>query len=177
MDIETLLKEKGGIRLDIACGANKQETFVGMDIRPLPGVDIVHDLLVFPWPLPDECVLVAMASHIVEHLPPVAFDNGHTRFPFMQFMDECWRVLKPDAQLAIAMPHGSSQGFLQDPTHCNACNETTWAYFDPLEPHTGGALYRIYRPKPWKIQTLVWEPMANMEVVLQKRRPDRSYDV
>ena len=170
MDLETLLKEKGGIRLDIGCGANKQPGFVGIDQRELPGVDIVWNVEQTPWPLPDECVLVAMASHLIEHINPAG--GG-----FLRFMDEVWRVLKFDAQFAIALPYAGSPGYWQDPTHCNGCNEATWAYFDPLEPHTGGALYRIYRPKPWKIQTLVWEPMANMEVILQKRRPDRSYDV
>jgi hypothetical protein len=43
-----LLKEKSGIRLDIGCGANKQENFVGIDYRDLPGVDIVHNVLKFP---------------------------------------------------------------------------------------------------------------------------------
>jgi hypothetical protein len=67
------------------------------------------------------------------------------------------------------MPHGRSDGFLQDPTHCNPRNETTWAYFDPEEHVTGGQLWRIYRPKPWQIKVLTWNPAGNMEVVLVKR--------
>lgn len=183
-EIEELLKKHGGIRLDIGGGASPQKGFVNIDRRPLPQVDIVHDLNIHPWPLPDDCALLAIASHLVEHIPPVAMsyiitDEGvkeRTWFPFMAFMDEAWRVLRPEAQFAIAMPYGASGGFYQDPTHCNPCNEATWAYFDPLEPHTGGALYRIYRPKPWKIESLSWNPSANMEVVMSKRRPDRSYD-
>jgi SAM-dependent methyltransferase len=169
VDIESLLKERGGIRLDIGCGRNKQAPdWVGIDCRELPGVDIVHDVEVYPWPLPDECAIVAVASHLVEHIDP--HGGG-----FIRFMDEVWRVLKPDGEFAIATPHGASPGFLQDPTHCNPCNEATWAYFDPLEPNTGGVLYRIYRPKPWKIKHLSWDPAANIEVVLIKRREDRSY--
>ena len=34
------LASHSGIRLDIGCGANKQPNFVGIDLRPLPGVDI-----------------------------------------------------------------------------------------------------------------------------------------
>lgn len=139
-----------------------------MDMRPLEGVDIVWDVEEYPWPLPDECVLVATASHLVEHINPA-------RFGFIKFMDEVWRILKYDGEFAIACPHGSSQGYLQDPTHVNQISESTWAYFDPLEPNTGGALYQIYRPRPWKIKYLTWSPNANIEVVLIKRRIDVSY--
>jgi SAM-dependent methyltransferase len=131
-------------------------------------VDIVWNVEEQPWPLPDECVLVAIASHLVEHINPAG--GG-----FLRFMDEVWRVLKPGAQFAIAVPYAGSVGYWQDPTHCNGCNEITWAYFDPLEPNTGGALYKIYKPKPWKIESLTWSCVGNMEVVLQKRLEDRSY--
>ena len=168
--IGALLKEKAIIRLDIGCGASKQgRDWVGMDIRPGPGVDIVHDWNDYPWPLPDESVTVAVASHVVEHVNPA--DGG-----FLRWMDELWRVMRVDGQVAIVTPHGSSQGYLQDPTHCNPCNEWTWAYFDPLETQIHGAYYRIYRPKPWRIEgRVMFDPTGSIEVVLAKRRDDRSY--
>lgn len=169
MEIERILKEKSGVQLDIGCGENKQPGFVGMDYRELPGVDIVHNWNNYPWPLPDESVIRAIASHVVEHISPI---DGN----FLRWMDEVWRIMKYDGQLAIATPHGYSPGYLQDPTHCNPCNETTWAYFDPLEPRTQGLLYRIYKPKPWKIEVLNWSPAANIEVLLRKRREDISYE-
>lgn len=162
MNIENLLTEHQGIRLDIGCGANKQKGWVGLDIRPLDGVDIVWNVTDFPWPLPDGCVLIAFASHLVEHIPP-------HNFGFIKFMDEVWRVMKVGGEFAIATPHGYSPGYLQDPTHCNPCNEATWAYFDPEEPNTQGLLWRIYQPKPWKIKSLTWDLSANIEVVLVKR--------
>jgi len=164
MDIDKLLDEHGGVQLDIACGANKQTGFVGLDVQPLPGVDIVHDLNVKPWPLPDECAIRAMASHIIEHIPPVALDGGKTRFLFIEFMDEVWRVLKPGGEFLIAAPHGYSPGYLQDPTHCHALNEATFAYFDPEH-----LFYQFYRPKPWKMKYISWDPAANIEAVLIKR--------
>lgn len=166
MDIDALLRERGGIRLDIGCGANKQDGFVGLDMRDLPGVDVVWDFLRMPWPLPDGCALMAMASHVLEHIPGAAIDGGRTRFPFVEFMDEVWRVLRVGGEFAIAVPHGNSFGYQQDPTHCNAMNEARWAYFDPLNE---SALWTIYRPKPWRIKSLMWSPEANMEVVLVKR--------
>ena len=151
-----------GIMLDIGCGANKQPGWTGMDVRSLPGVDIVHDFEVYPWPIEDDSVLTALASHVVEHINPA-------KFGFINWMNEVWRVMVPGGQLAISMPYGYSPGFLQDPTHCNPCNEFTWFYFDP-EPGEGrGSLWGIYEPKPWKIQSLYWDPMFNMEVLLRKR--------
>ena len=148
-----------GIRLDIGCGANKQAGYVGMDIRPLPGVDIVQDLEEFPWPLEDESVLTALASHVIEHI------NPH-KGVFLKFMDEVWRVMKPGGQFAIAVPHGASPGFLQDPTHCNPCNEATFFYFDPEHP---SGLWNIYKPKPWKIEQLYLGANMFLEVLLVKR--------
>lgn len=144
------------IKLDIGCGMNKQEGFIGMDCRELPGVDIVHDLEEFPWPVEDNCVMVAVASHVVEHIKP---------WFSIPFMDEVWRVLAPGAVFAVATPYPGSRGFWQDPTHCNGWNEATWQYFDPRYP-----LYFIYKPKPWRINKgfPIWQANGNMEVLLEK---------
>ena len=167
--ITELLETGSGIQLDIGCGDNKQLGYYGMDIRDIPTADIVHDCEEYPWPLPDESVLRALAIHIVEHI------NPH-RFGFIKWMDEVWRILRPDGQLVIVTPHGYSMGYLQDPTHCNPCNETTWLYFDPLLPvDTPGVLYRGYRPKPWKVEKITFSPEANIEVLMRKRREDPLY--
>lgn len=162
VDIGELLRQKSGIRLDIGCGRAKQPGFVGMDAQELEGVDIVHDWNDYPWPLPDESCVLIMASHVVEHVNPA--DGG-----FIRWMDEVWRIMQVDGQLAISCPHGYSPGYLQDPTHCNQVNETTWAYFDP-----GTNLYGIYRPKPWRVTHLSFNPAANIEVVLVKVSDDQE---
>ena len=133
-----------------------------MDIRELPNVDIVHDVEEFPWPLPDECVKAAFASHLVEHI------NPH-KFGFINFMDEVWRVMQEGGQFAMSLPHGSSPGYLQDPTHCNPCNEATWDYFCP---HRASGLWTIYQPRPWFLKALTANPGGNMEVVLVKLAED-----
>lgn len=181
-NIADLLREEAGIKLDIACGTNKQNSsWVGLDMQALPGVDIVHDINIHPWPLPDECCIAAVASHIIEHIPTVAIsDTRGTWFPFVEFMNEVWRILKPDAQFAIAAPHGLSDGFMHDPTHTHAFNHRMFFYFDPLM--FNGAWYNFYHPKPWKVllddreqPTLYFDPEGNIEVVLVKRREDWSY--
>ncbi len=142
-----LLKSKSGIRLDI-----------------------VHDLETFPWPLPNECVSVAVCKHVIEHINPA-------KGTFLKFMDEAWRVMKYDAQIAIVVPYAGSPGYWQDPTHINPCNETTWSYFDPLDNLTQNWLYKIYQPKPWEVEMRTWHITGNMEVVMKKRRDDKSFHV
>lgn len=161
--ISTLLKtHRQGVKLDIGCGENKQPGgFIGMDVRKVPGVDIVQDLEKFPWPLPDNCVSIATASHVLEHIDPA-------RFTFVNFMNEVWRIMLPGGRFAIAVPYAGSPGYWQDPTHCNGISEVTFHYFDPAS-RTG--LYNIYKPNPWKIVegSLTWSANGNLEVILEKR--------
>lgn len=151
------------MKLDIACGNHKELDWVGMDIQALPGVDIVHDLNVHPFPIEAESVEVAKAWHIIEHIPRVSVTPVGTLFPFVAFMDECWRILKPRAEIDIETPHGAGDVFLHDPTHCNPVTEVTWEYFDPRY-----ARYRVWQPKPWTIMNLVSVRDGNVNVVLAK---------
>lgn len=168
--VANLLKSKSGIRLDIGGGNNPNPGFINIDILPLSKVDIVWDLEETPWPLPNECVITATASHVLEHI------NPH-KGVFISVMDEIWRVLKPGGQFAFVSPHASSHGYQQDPTHCNMINETTMHYFDP-DPegrNIGMQLYQFYRPKPWKIERQYYSPEGNLEVLLTKRPIDETY--
>lgn len=169
MKIDKLLKEKSGIRLDIGCGQNKQEGFVGLDYEKYDGVDIVHDCEEFPWPLPDESVLLATASHLLEHI------NPH-KGVFINFMNEVWRIMKVGGEFAFVVPYAGSPGYWQDPTHVNPINRNTLAYFDPLDPKLGNQLYHFYKPNPWKIKVINWHQAGNLEAVLIKRRKDASYE-
>lgn len=160
-DLGERLAAKRGIMLDIGCGEQKQPGFVGMDHQPLPGVDVVHEWDVFPWPFENESVTTAIASHVVEHVNPV---NGH----FIDWMNEVWRILKPMGQLALVTPYAGSPGFWQDPTHCNGCTEATWFYFDPLHP---SGFWNFYRPHPWMVEHISYHHTGNLELVLRKPDP------
>ncbi len=198
-EVKSLLEEKKSIRLDIACGDSKQSPdWVGIDILPLPGVDIVHNLEQFPWPLPDKCISISVASHILEHINPSMPDARFVPLInllikkklitnkeieehigevnpgpiFKRFMNEVWRITKEGGQFMLAIPYAGSPGMNQDPTHVNSINEVTWFYFDPLHYSN---LYRFYRPAPWKILNITWSPIGNLEVALEKMSIDKSY--
>ncbi|HSE47504.1 MAG TPA: class I SAM-dependent methyltransferase [Gemmatimonadales bacterium] len=170
-----------GFNLDLGCGEGKQKGFIGMDRRPLRTVDIVWDIesvtpVPFwargleslmapngkslarsePWPIPDNSVDKLLCSHVLEHITPSVLPA---------VMDEMWRVMRWDGQVLIAVPHGDSYGFRQDPTHIGMFNESTMEYFDPAH-----GLWQIYKPKPWLIRRQHSSPYHNMEIVLEPRK-------
>lgn len=140
--IRALLRRKQSIRLDIGCGGNKQPgpDIIGMDARKLAGVDIVHDLEEFPWPLPDSCVRVAFASHFLEHVKP---------WKFLPLMAELHRVMLHDGQVLVAGPYGVEFRFVQDPTHCRPLNDATFCYFDDQHP---SRLWDVYKPPVFHVE-------------------------
>jgi len=142
------------IQLDLGCGRNKQQGFIGLDRTAWPGVDIVHDIEELPWPLEDGSCGVIKASHVMEHIKP---------WFTIPVMDEAWRVLEDGGVMLISMPYGTGYRYVQDPTHCNPWNETTPAYFCPAHD-----LYEIYRPKPWHLENLFWLHERDMEVAFRK---------
>lgn len=106
------------VKLDIACGNSKQEGFTGIDISPACDADVIHDLTRFPWPFEDDSVDEGFTSHYVEHTPDL-----------VAFMNEVYRILKPDAMIRIVHPHLRSDRAFQDPTHTRFIPEQTWYYF------------------------------------------------
>lgn len=145
-----------GILLDVGCGKNRKAGWVGLDRKPQPSVDIVHDIEELPWPLEDNTCAVILMSHLWEHIKP---------WLSIPVMDEMWRLLEPEGQLQITCPYGYSPGYLQDPTHCNPATELTWQYFDPAYE-----LYKEYEPKPWRIIRCEHQVFGNMIAVMVPRK-------
>jgi predicted SAM-dependent methyltransferase len=149
----SLFKARAGIRLDVGCGSQKQSGYVGMDIRKIPGVDIVHDAQKFPYPIPSNCCHTVLLSHLWEHIEPKYR---------IDLVNEIWRIMQPDGQLLISCPYYASFGACQDPTHYTCPNEATFTYFDPKHP-----MYKIYEPKPWRLTRNNYVMSGNMEIILE----------
>lgn len=107
------------IKLDIACGQNKQKDYIGIDIVNIPGVDIVHDLEMYPWPIESESCEEVKISHYIEHTKDL-----------IKFMEEIYRILKPSGKCMINAPYYTSIRCWQDPTHVRAISEATFLYFN-----------------------------------------------
>lgn len=112
-------------KLDLGCGQRKHEGYFGVDICAVDGVNLVHDLSVFPWPFETGSVEAVFTSHYVEHTYPV----GGRSDGLIAFMDEVWRVCQHDARVEIIHPYALSTRAFQDPTHTRFIPETTWHYF------------------------------------------------
>jgi hypothetical protein len=96
------------VKLDLGCGAHKREGFLGVDIAPIAGVDLVQDLFQFPWDFPEGSVAEVYSAHFFEHVPAKLRPK---------FMDEVWRICAPGAQVTLITPHWDSVRAIQDFTH------------------------------------------------------------
>ena len=158
-----------GLCLSLGCGETLPlgDQWVGIDIRPMPRDSrvLLHDLECYPWPIESESCGLVVAGLIIEHINPA-------KLGIFKFMDEIWRVLKPDCALMLSTPFAGSPMSYADPAHLTSFVAESWLYFDPL--HQSG-LYKVYKPKPWKIKACTFQVSGTMEVMMEKRREDKSY--
>lgn len=103
--------------VDLGCGSRKSSGYIGVDIVPCPGVDIVADLAQ-KLPFEDSSVDRIKAHDIIEHLP----DKLNT-------MNEIWRICKPGAKVEILVPSTDGRGAFQDPTHVSFWNINSFFYY------------------------------------------------
>lgn len=94
--------------IDIGCGNKKTPGAIGVDKFPLEQVDIVFDISALPWPLKTGSVDRIICNHILEHL------RVEQR---VRVLKEIHRVMRPDAELIVRIPHGACRNARLDPTH------------------------------------------------------------
>lgn len=123
------------IKLDLGCGPNKREGFTGVDIAQFDGkVDVVIDLSK-KWPWKDCSVSEAVTSHFIEHL-----DAGER----IHFINELYRVLKPEAKCQVTVPHWASQRAYGDLTHKWPPVSEFWFYYLSKEWRKANAPHSKY---------------------------------
>lgn len=147
--VKTALNEP--LKLDVGCGKNKQPGFIGIDQYDFDGVDIVADLRsprwhakkvpdsikprlvehmnarveTTSWSFKEDSVDEIHCSHFLEHLT-----NLNDRWERVHFFNECYRIMKPGAQMRIVFPHWSSHRFYGDPTHKEPFSEMGFLYLN-----------------------------------------------
>lgn len=117
--IEKYKKEGKPVKLNVACGQQKQEGFIGIDKVKTDAVDIIHNLESYPWPFEDNSVDEIICSHFIEHV-----DNQ------ILFMDELYRIMKQGAKATIIAPYYTSMRAIQDPTHKRSICEASFLYYN-----------------------------------------------
>ena len=106
--------------LDIGCGRFKLPGSIGLDVVPLEGVDVVHDLDRFPYPFPSDSFDHVRMSHVVEHIQSIV----HT-------MEEVHRIARPGALVEVVTPHYTDTSSWQDPSHRWHLNSRSFEHFEP----------------------------------------------
>jgi len=111
------------MKIDLGCGKNKKEGFLGVDILKLPGVDIVHGLDSFPYPFSESEVDEISMDQVLEHLKEP-----------LRVLEELYRISKDGAKITIGVPYFRSFYSVIDPTHRNFFGVSWFDYFDPSKP-------------------------------------------
>ena len=137
--------------LDLGCGSKPRNPY---NCAELYGVDIREDvsasgvvrimaanLSLHPIPFADNYFDSLSAYDFLEHVPRAALDYaaGITHFPFVELMNEVWRVLRPGGVFYAVTPAYPHEKAFRDPTHVNVLAAKSHRYF--TTPHLLGNMY------------------------------------
>lgn len=116
------------MKINLGAGEDQFEGYVNVDHLDLPGIDVVHNLLHFPYPFEDGVADRIAAVDLLEHLPNFTKDDKPM---VIAFIEECHRILKPGGELYIQTPGYRAEFLWQDPTHVRGFHIKTMDLFDP----------------------------------------------
>ena len=139
--------------LDLGCGARPRNPYqrkhlYGVDFQAsAPGAQVeiaAANLSIAPIPFPTGHFGSVSAYDFLEHVPRIlpTTDGLGTRFPFIELMDEIWRVLSPGGLLYAVTPAYPHPTAFQDPTHVNVLTDETHHYF--TQPRLLGRMYGFH---------------------------------
>ena len=121
--------------LDLGCGASIRNPY-GADL--VYGIDLVGDkaknikvadLATKPIPYKDATFDFVTAYDFLEHIPKLVYLKRKRIHPFIELMNEIYRILKPGGIFLAHTPAYPRQEVFQDPTHVNFISENTIEYF------------------------------------------------
>jgi predicted SAM-dependent methyltransferase len=141
--------------LDVGCGPYKRPGAVGLDILPLPGVDVVHNLGKYPYPFQANSFDEIYCYHVLEHVDDM-----------IATVKELYRIMKPGGVLFVRVPHASCcTTAWGDPTHKRFFVHRSFEHFDSRSDHYHfGTDFRI---RSRRLHYFLYEGVRN-GVVLQR---------
>lgn len=145
-------------KLVLGCGMKPKTNAVNHDLsKHSDFVDIAHDLEVFPYPWEDEAFNTIECEDVIEHLDCNVID----------FMNECWRILKPDGLMMICTVEHDSWQHRTDPTHKRGFTLNSFDYFDN-RTILGNNYGHAYTDKRWNILRKGTTPTGELLFVFKK---------
>jgi SAM-dependent methyltransferase len=173
---------------DLGCGTKPRnpyhcEQLFGVDIRSHQedGVEVRQaNLVMAAIPYPDNFFHSVSAFDFLEHVPRVlpGAQAGTTRFPFVELMNEIWRVLVPGGRFYACTPAYPHAAAFQDPTHVNIITKETHQYF--TQPQVLARMYgftgdfAVLRVLPAKGGEFDYEPVAAPDFMRRYRLRRRA---
>lgn len=110
------------MRLNLGCGARPILDYWNHDrTKHSEWVDVEWDLEQLPWPWIDEQFEEVLAQDVMEHL----------HLDVHEWLDECWRILKPGGVLKLRLPAFDHHLSYRDPTHQRVFHPESFFYWDP----------------------------------------------
>jgi SAM-dependent methyltransferase len=143
-------------RLHLGCGNDVLAGWVNHDLVALPGVDVVHDLEVFPWPFEDDRFSRVRLYHVLEHLSEP-----------IRAIEELHRITRAGGTVEVRVPYWNSQDWATDPTHRTPFNEYSFNFFDPEtyhgreRPYYSTARFSIRSKAYWIKPAVYYLPVRN----------------
>lgn len=134
--------------LDIGCGTRprnpyKRDTVWGVDISACVVSENsnikICNVALEKIPFDNNFFDSVSAYDFLEYLPRSLIIEGKSYFPFVELMNDVWRVLKPNGLFYAVTPAYPRQEAFVDPTHTNFITEKTHEYFTP--PHYLARMY------------------------------------
>lgn len=110
--------------LNLGCGKGKIKDSINLDIKPLEGVDIVHNLEETPLPFKDKEFDLIYANMIFEHIENL-----------IPLIEDLHRILKPNGMIKITVPHFSTSNAFVDITHKRFFSYRTFNHFKENSSH------------------------------------------
>lgn len=104
-------------KLNLGCGTHIKEGWVNLDISPLSGVDVVHDIEKLPLPFPDAHFDEVLCQDVLEHVE------------YIPVLRDINRIMKKGGDMTIRVPHFTSKHNFIDPTHKKMFSIDTFSFF------------------------------------------------